>query len=435
MGSVKKKKILGLGSISLYITLPWIYLTLLDSTILYHGYYFTVLHLHYSTMALLHSTWLYITQSYHGSTWPCLALHYPTMALLHSTWLCITLPWLYFTLLHSTWLSSVAVEKQSCPTWYQETKYNRVAKCVCGATLDDNIMCNYTTQETLIFAGYCMNYDDTTKITVAGGCPFSKPHDGAQIFYAALLNNNSELNTFTCSGLNRTGLLCSQCQRGLGPAVLSYKWQCVECFDKRYGWLVYLAATLFPATILCLLVMVFQHHMTSAEMNVFVFLCQYITCVTALLSPYTNTYVYSDSRLTTILFFLFALLSFYGIWNLDFFQYFIPVFCISSDMSTLHTLALEYIVAVYPLLLTLVIYVCVEMYDRGVRVVVCVWRPFRVCFTHFRRRWNPKGSVINTFATFLLLSYSKLLTVSYQLLDASTLYNITGKTVGPPVLY
>ena len=48
---------------------------------------------------------------------------------------------------------------------------------------------------------------------------------------------------------------------------------------------------------------------------------------------------------------------------------------------------------------------------------------------------NPKGSVINTFATFLLLSYSKLLTVSYKLLYSSTLYNITGKTFGPDVLY
>ena len=326
---------------------------------------------------------------------------------------------------------SVAVEKKPCPTWYQEVKYNGVTRCVCGATLEDHIVCNYTTQETLISAGYCMSYNDTTKDTVAGGCPFSNHHDGAQIFYVTLPNDTSELNTFTCSGLNRTGLLCSHCQRGLGPAVLSYNWQCVECFDKRYGWLVYITATLFPATILCLLVMVFQLHVTSAEMNAFVFLCQYITCVTTLLSPY----VYSDSHLTTIHFILFALVSFYGIWNLDFFQYFIPVFCISSDMSTLHTLALEYIVAVYPLLLTLVIYVCIVMYDRGVRVVVCVWRPFRVCFTRFRRRWNPKGSVINTFATFLLLSYSKLLTVSYQLLDASTLYNITGKTVGPNVLY
>ena len=49
-------------------------------------------------------------------------------------------------------------------------------------------------------------------------------------------------------------------------------------------------------------------------------------------------------------------------------------------------------------------------------------------------RWDPKGSVINAFATFLLLSYSKLLTVSYSLLDASTLYNNRGERVGPAVL-
>ena len=49
------------------------------------------------------------------------------------------------------------VEEQSCPTWYQETKHNGVTRCVCGATLEENIVCNYTTQETLIFAGYCMS--------------------------------------------------------------------------------------------------------------------------------------------------------------------------------------------------------------------------------------------------------------------------------------
>ena len=48
-----------------------------------------------------------------------------------------------------------------------------------------------------------------------------------------------------------------------------------------------------------------------------------------------------------------------------------------------------------------------------------------MCFTRFRRRWDPKESVINAFATFLLLSYSKLLTVSYSLLDA----------VGPLVVF
>ena len=97
--------------------------------------------------------------------------------------------------------------------------------CVHGTTLKDSMVCNYTTQETLIFAGYCMSYNDTTEETVTGECPFSNPRVGAQSFFVTLLNDTSELNNFMCSGLNRTGLLCSQCHKGLGSAVLSYKWQ------------------------------------------------------------------------------------------------------------------------------------------------------------------------------------------------------------------
>ena len=164
-------------------------------------------------------------------------------------------------------------------------------------------------------------------------------------------------------------------------------------------------------------------------MNCFVFLCQFTTCVSALTSPYVRV------NSTAIRFLGLAVMTFYGIWNLDFFRYFIPPFCISSDMSTLHTLALEYVVAIYPLVLMVVVYLCIEMYDRGVRVVVCVWRPFHMCFARFKRKWNPKGSVINTFAAFLLLSYSKLLTVSYSLLNTTELYNDRGETVGPVVLY
>ena len=278
-----------------------------------------------------------------------------------------------------------------------------------------------------------MSYNDATNETVAGKCPFNYHHPNVQMFYISVPNDTSELNSFMCSGLNRTGLLCSQCQQGLGPAVLSYRRECVKCLDKRYGWLLYITATLVPTTILCFLVMIFQFHVTSAKMNCFVFLCQFITCVSILTNPYV--YVQSVTHLTSIQFFGLAVLTFYAIWNLDFFQYLIPPICISSDMSTLHTLALEYVVAIYPLLLMVVIYLCIELYDRGVRVMVCVWRPFHMCFACFRRRWNPKGSVINTFAAFLLLSYSKLLTVSYSLLDANYLFNNRGERVGPVVLY
>ena len=325
---------------------------------------------------------------------------------------------------------SGVVEERSCPTWYQEVKQNGVTRCVCGATLGGIVVCEDTAQETLLIAGICMSYNETIKDTVAGRCPFNYHYPDVQIFYITLPNDTSELNSFMCSGLNRTGLLCSQCQQELGTAVLSYRRQCVKCLDKRYGWLLYITATLFLTTILCFLVMIFQFHVTSAEMNCFVFLCQFIACINTLSNPFV--YVQSLTNLTAI---GFAVLTFYGIWNLDFFQYFIPPFCISSDMTTLHTLAQEYVVAIYPLLLTVVIYLCIEMYDRGIRVVVCVWKPFHVCFARFRRRWNPKGSVINTFAAFLLLSYSKLLAVSYSLLDANYLYNNRGERVGSAVLY
>ena len=148
--------------------------------------------------------------------------------------------------------------------------------------------------------------------------------------------------------------------------------------------LLYITATLFPTTILCFLMMIFQFHVTSAEMNAFVIFSQFITCVSTLLNTYT--YFQSITNLTLLHAFELAIIIFYGLWNLDFFRYFIPPFCISSNISTLHTLALDYVVAIYPLVLTVVIYFCIEMYDRGVKVVVCVWRQFHVCFARFRRR-------------------------------------------------
>ena len=121
------------------------------------------------------------------------------------------------------------------PTWYWETKHNGVTRCVCGATLDGVMGCDDASLKTLILAGSCISYNETFNDTVIGRCPFSYHYPDTRVFYITLPNDTSELNSFMCSGLNRTGLLCSQCQQGLGPAVLSYKRQCVKCFDQHYG--------------------------------------------------------------------------------------------------------------------------------------------------------------------------------------------------------
>ena len=123
--------------------------------------------------------------------------------------------------------------------------------------------------------------------------------------------------------------------------------------------------------------------------------------------------------------------------NLDFFRFLIPPFCISDRLTNLHVLTLEYFVALFPLFLTVLTYVIIQLHARDCRVLVYLWKPFSVCFAPLVRRcqWNPAESTVHVFVTFLILSYSKFLFVSLNLLRSAQISNITGAVLRPTVLY
>ena len=110
-----------------------------------------------------------------------------------------------------------------------------------------------------------------------------------------------------------------------------------------------------------------------------------------------------------------VMLTLYGFWNMDFFRLVVPHFCVSEQLSTLGVVSLGYISAVYRLLLTLVLYSLIKLHHRGCRLVVAIWRPLHRYFIRFRRFWQTSTSLMDVFATFLLLSYSKMLFVSFNL--------------------
>ena len=62
------------------------------------------------------------------------------------------------------------------------------------------------------------------------------------------------------------------------------------------------------------------------------------------------------------------LMSLYAVWNLDFFRPFYSNLCLG--IGILPTLALDYAVAVYPLLLVLITYILIVMYNKNYRVVM-----------------------------------------------------------------
>ena len=119
-----------------------------------------------------------------------------------------------------------------------------------------------------------------------------------------------------------------------------------------------------------------------------------------------------------------VLLSLYGIWNLDFFRPFYSDICLG--IGILPTLALDYVIAVYPLLLMIISYQLIVLYDMNYRVVTIMWRPFRLLFSLFRRNWNIKTSVVDAYATLFLLSFVKFLSVSFDLLVPTKVYNLPG---------
>ena len=238
------------------------------------------------------------------------------------------------------------------------------------------------------------------------------------ILYIQLPSNVSLLNEFMCGPLNREGPLCGRCKDGYGIAVYSYTLQCSKCWGHGYGWVLYYFLELFPITVMYFLVVIFHIRATSSPLSAIVFMSQIVVYTIWLNVP---LHMNIENELTGIPYVaLQVLLVLCGIWSLDFFRSVIPPFCVSSNIKTIHALALEYLVAFYPIFLIVITYVCIKLHDNNFRPIVWLWKPFHGHFAHLRRRWDSTASIINAFTTFLLLSFSKILFVSFTLLNTFT---------------
>ena len=198
-----------------------------------------------------------------------------------------------------------------------------------------------------------MTYDSITDRVIAGGCMYTCPYG---LFYA-VTSNQTELTAAVCDDLNRQGPLCSQCKDGYAAPMYLYSLQCIKCTKENRNLIWYFALTFVPLTAFLILVIAFRINASSPAMNTFVLLCQVIACPQQIrVSLLVTTHPASNS-------FIRALFALYGIWNMDFFRTLVPPFCLT--LSSLETLALNYVVAAYPLVVLVVAYVLAELHARG----------------------------------------------------------------------
>ena len=323
-----------------------------------------------------------------------------------------------------------------CPLGFEPAQYCSGRQCKCRKDLNLNIKCDEEKQQLYLLNGYCMStYNDTNDTVVLGECPYIHPSavNSSVLPYFPFPPNMtaSELNGYMCGEMNRTGRLCGRCENGTGPSVFSPYLKCVKCLDSSYGWAVYLAAELIPVTVFVLLVILFRIRLCADYINAFVFFCNVMAGSLFYFRPVFVFIFHSNFERTAVS----ILLSVYKVINLQFFQTFLPHLCISDKVTNLQVIALRYLVAFYPLVLILVIYVLVCLYDRNFKLVVLVWRPFGAIFSCFSQQFNVRHSLIDAFASFFLLSFFNFAVTSYSLVNYIELYTYTHSSRISYVIY
>ena len=303
----------------------------------------------------------------------------------------------------------------NCPTWHFYNQENGKCECYKSIGEKDIIKCK-DVGITLLQYGLCMTHDGNN--TVVTKCPYFQPsrYNTSEAGYIILPSNVSELNEYMCGPLNRRGPLCNECIDGFGLSATSILFTCSNCthFSLTYGVPLYILIEIIPTTLFYLFILIFRVNLTSSPMTGFILYSHLVmNIITIDLNHPVAEILFQTKYFRTIL------IALYGMWNLDFFKYILPPFCLSSHLKQTHIALFGYISVVYPLCLIIITSLCVELHGRNVAPIVKLWRPFHKYFVRLRKEWDVRSDIIDVFATFLLLSCSKLMYQSVLLVYCS----------------
>ena len=314
-----------------------------------------------------------------------------------------------------TYLCPNNITEKTCP---KGTIHDTLCKCGYGDDLDDIIKCNEDGSISAVLDCHCATSDKERNVTKVGACIYNCVYftkGSADNVYLSL-NTSKKKGAHICKDFNRAGALCGECLPEYYHLAYSYNLTCVNCTHVGWNWGRYIMAAYLPLTLFCLFIFFFQINVVTSHLHPVIWYSQAVSM------PAMSRILLLTNSNNNYLPFIKTMLSLYGIWNLDFFRLFYSDICLG--IGFLPTLALDYAIAVYPLLLMAIIYLLMKLYDRNYRVIILMWRPFRAFFIFFRKNWNIRTSVIDSCVAFFFLSNVKFLSVTFDLLTPIHLYEL-----------
>ena len=327
---------------------------------------------------------------------------------------------------------------ESRPIWSREVN----GSWECGASFHLSVLCANDLDVIKIPRCYCMFYDEKARQTQLGYCLTTCFHSNRTLYITLKrysVDNGSQFNQDMCSEevasfvTNKMGRFCGRCKEGFGVDANTQRlFRCIPCKiqHRLTNWLKYFAITLIPLTVVYFIVVITKISITNSKLNGIIFNMQILLSST-LLEITLNVWLDTSPVTTREIGAMKAFKLLFEFVNLNFFQDFYPSICLGPSFSPLEIVALDYIAALFPFFLILFSYILIRLYDRNVTILVLAWKPFK----SFCAGIAPRTSLVETFASFILLSSVKILATSLTILSYVNIYDELGRTVKKRYLY
>ena len=224
---------------------------------------------------------------------------------------------------------------------------------------------------------------------------------------------------------NDESLLCSRCVDGFHH---NRNGDCVSCSNPALHWFIFILIEIVPITILFIILYITGFNLVSGGLNSAIFFAQMITTTMDITGdgfiPISN--ITNNSQTSTSLIGAYHFL--YEPWNLEFFAPFSRNLCLFRARSFLVYCLVEYIIAFYPILLLVGVVAFGAAYNRLARLY---WFPVSWLsnFTALFSKLSKWKRIRHLTASILVLSYSKLVITSTDLISGVSLYDSSGEFV------
>ena len=364
------------------------------------------------------------------------------------------------TIMDRAWYLKVFVELQPCPPGFTITNSSQSENhsstvtndtssvtntqlslsCACSGSYGEALICGNKYYSARLANGYWMGHVESmdNDSYYSGMCPPGFCHENPDYSHFFLPNNSDDLQQLICGRKYREDILCGKCIEGYGPAVNSPTYECINCTDPIGDTFKYISTIYIPLVVMFIVIILFNVRLTSGAANAFILYAQIISSTFSVDADGKIPLVLITGKHTSRL-----LKSYwipYGIFNLEFVENLIPPLCIGTKLNTLAIIALDYIVALTPLLLIIIgaivfrLASCIS--DHCCKnVTPTAQAPSRVSAFLAKRKRSLSEAMLPAFSAFLLLSYTKLALTPSYILGQVALLDSQGSEIHPKRAY